>query len=91
LNGEAASLMMQEPKAYESKVKKYICKFASPEKWEQDLSGMLDPSASTVMRTPPFGRYDAISTTIKTFTCTFNPSYSAIVSDCTLYFGAGNE
>ncbi|KAJ5993600.1 hypothetical protein N7451_009324 [Penicillium sp. IBT 35674x] len=31
LNGEAAALMMREPKAYEAKVKEYVSKYASKE------------------------------------------------------------
>ncbi|KAJ5835852.1 Ubiquitin-conjugating enzyme E2 [Penicillium robsamsonii] len=31
LNGEAAALMMREPKAYEAKVKEYVAKYASKE------------------------------------------------------------
>ncbi|TIA17101.1 hypothetical protein D6C83_08273 [Aureobasidium pullulans] len=31
LNGEAAALMMREPKSYEAKVKEYVTKYASRE------------------------------------------------------------
>ncbi|KAG9535670.1 hypothetical protein KCU71_g22051, partial [Aureobasidium melanogenum] len=31
LNGEAAALMMREPKSYEAKVKEYVSKYASKE------------------------------------------------------------
>ncbi|KAK9322681.1 ubiquitin-conjugating enzyme type E2 [Lipomyces orientalis] len=36
LNGEAAALLMREPKAYETKVKDYVNKYASAEAMEDD-------------------------------------------------------
>ncbi|KAK9373946.1 ubiquitin-conjugating enzyme type E2 [Lipomyces chichibuensis] len=36
LNGEAAALLMREPKAYENKVKDYVNKYASAEAMEND-------------------------------------------------------
>ncbi|KAK9456696.1 ubiquitin-conjugating enzyme type E2 [Dipodascopsis uninucleata] len=45
LNGEAAALLMREPKAYESKVKDYVQKYASRDAAEDESADSSDDEA----------------------------------------------
>jgi ubiquitin-conjugating enzyme E2 H len=43
LNGEAASLLLREPKSYEVRVREYVSKYATPEKLELEASPKNGP------------------------------------------------
>jgi ubiquitin-conjugating enzyme E2 H len=42
LNGEAAALMMREPKSYENKVKEYVARYANQESVDEAGAGSDD-------------------------------------------------
>ncbi|KAG7007625.1 hypothetical protein G7Y79_00009g027340 [Physcia stellaris] len=44
LNGEAAALLMRDPKTYEAKVKEYVSKYANKDAVEEDGEGVESAS-----------------------------------------------
>jgi ubiquitin-conjugating enzyme E2 H len=56
LNGEAAALMMREPKAYEVKVKEYVSKYATKEACD---AATQDSDSSSVSSMESFSDDDA--------------------------------